>query len=85
MLAADALKLSPSSTVSKISPMPKRPMTAMIKSNPLHESGETEGHAQLAGDDVEADGARMKPIMIETTDLRGLPPPNPTKPEKVRS
>src|SRR6476660_4665566 len=45
----------------------------------LHESGETEGHAQLAGDDVEADGSQNEPDHDRDYGFKGIAAAQPHK------
>ena len=65
--------------------MPKRPMTAMMKSKPLISSVMPKVRRNWPVTMSSPTVARMKPIRIDTSDLSGLPPPSPTKLEKVRN
>src|SRR5437870_11433678 len=79
------LKLSPSSTERRISPIPKSPITATMKSNPFIKSTNPNVIRSWPVTMSSPTAARMNPSRIETSDLSGLPPPRPTKLEKVRS
>src|SRR6266481_3689869 len=85
IFAEAPLKDRPSSMVSRISPMPKRPITATMKSNPFMRSVKPKVIRSVPVTMSSPTAARMKPIRIDTSDLSALPPPSPTKDEKVRS
>ncbi len=55
ILAVLAGERSPSSIDSRISPMPKRPITAIRKSKPAHQLVPAEDQPQLPGDGIDAD------------------------------
>jgi len=77
--------LSPSSTESRISPIPKRPMTATMKSKPFIRSVKPKVRRSWPVTMSRPAAARMKPMRIDTSDLSGSPPPRPTKLENVSS
>jgi hypothetical protein len=79
------LKERPSSTLSRISPMPKRPITAMMKSKPCMSSVTPKVRRSWPVTMSSPTAARMKPSTIEMTVFAALPPPSPTKLEKVRN
>jgi hypothetical protein len=79
------LKLSPSSTLKRISPMPKSPMTATMKSNPFMRSTRPKVIRSWPVTMSRPTAARMNPSTMDTSDFSGLPPPRPMKLEKVRS
>jgi len=85
IFAEAPLNERPSSMVSRISPMPKRPITATMKSNPFMRSVKPKVSRSAPVTMSSPTEARMKPIRIETSDLSGLPPPRPINDEKVRS
>ncbi len=78
-------KASPSSMVSRISPIPNSPMTAMMKSKPFISSVKPKVRRSAPVTMSSPTEARMKPRRMATSDLSGLPPPRPMKDEKVRS
>ena len=76
---------NPSSTESRISPTPKSPMTAMMKSKPFISSVNPNVMRSCPVTMSRPTAARMNPSRIETSDLSGLPPPSPTNEENVRN
>ena len=85
LAGADPWNDSPSSMVSRISPMPKSPMTATMKSKPFISSVMPKVSRSWPVTMSSPTAARMKPIRIDTSDLSGLPPPSPMNDENVRS
>ena len=85
MAAFTPRKDSPSSTESRISPTPKRPMTATMKSKPFISSVIPKVRRSWPVTMSRPAEARMKPSRMDTSDLIGLPPPRPMNDEKVRS
>ena len=85
MRAEAPLKASPSSMLKRISPMPKSPMTATMKSKPFMRSVIPNVMRSWPVTMSSPTAAMMKPSRMETSDLSGLPPPRPMKDEKVRS
>ena len=86
LIFADApLKASPSSMVNRISPMPKSPITATMKSKPFMRSVTPKVIRRVPVTMSSPTPAMMNPIRIDTSDLSGLPPPSPTNDENVRS
>ena len=79
------LKLSPSSTLRRISPIPNSPMTATMKSKPFMRSTKPNVIRSWPVTMSSPTAARMNPSTIETRDFSGSPPPRPMKLEKVRS
>ena len=65
--------------------MPKRPITATMKSKPFMRSVMPKVRRSWPVTMSSPTAARMKPIRIDTSDLSGLPPPSPTNDENVRS
>jgi hypothetical protein len=63
--------------------MPNRPITAIRKSKPLQQLGEAEGHAQLAGHRVHADGGQREAQHHRREVLIGGSLLMPTKLQKV--
>ena len=76
---------NPSSTDSRISPIPKSPMTATMKSKPFMSSVKPNVIRSWPVTMSSPTAARMNPTRIETSDFSGLPPPSPTKLENVKS
>src|SRR5437899_7695277 len=85
IFAEAPLKDRPSSMVSRISPMPKRPITATMKSNPFMRSVKPKVSRRAPVTMSSPTAAMMKPMRMDTSDFMGFPPPSPTKDEKVRS
>src|SRR3954467_13914936 len=79
MPAAPPLKLSPSSMVSRISPMPNRPITAMRKSKPLSNSVKPNVRRSWPVTESSPTAASAKPIIIAATVLNGGSLLSPTK------
>ena len=65
--------------------MPKRPITATMKSKPFIRSVKPKVKRSAPVTMSSPTTARMKPMRMETRDLMGLPPPSPMNAEKVRS
>ncbi len=59
-LALAPLNARPSSSVSRISPMPNKPITAIRKSNPGQQALRTESKTQRAGHRVSTDGSQRE-------------------------
>ena len=76
---------SPSSTVRKISPSPKSPITATMNDMPRMSSIEPNVSRSRPVTTSSPIAPRMNPSTIETNDFTGLPPPSPMKLEKVSS
>src|SRR5215831_18834211 len=75
MRAEAPLKARPSSMLRRISPMPKSPMTATMKSKPFMRSVIPKVMRSWPVTMSSPTAARMKPMRMDTSDLRGLPPP----------
>ena len=71
--------------VNKISPIPKSPMTATMKSKPFISSVMPNVRRSWPVTMSSPAAARMKPMRMDTSDFSGLPPPSPMNDEKVRS
>ena len=65
--------------------MPKRPITAMMKSKPFIRSVIPKVIRSWPVTMSSPTAARMNPSRIDTSDLSGLPPPRPTKLENVNN
>jgi hypothetical protein len=79
------MKASPSSIVSRISPIPNRPITAMRKSNPRSSSFQPKVRRSCPVTVSRPTEARAKPSIIEAIVLNGDSLPMPTKLQNVRS
>src|SRR5256886_8664183 len=77
--------LSPSSTLTRISPIPKSPITATMKSNPDISGVSPNVILSCPVTMSSPTAARMRPTTMEMNDLTGAPPPSPTKLENVRA
>src|SRR5882672_2003597 len=77
-------KLNPSSMVSRISPMPNRPMTAMRKSKPLSSSVDPNVSRNCPVMESSPTAASAKPIIIAAMVLNGGSLLNPTKLQNAR-
>jgi hypothetical protein len=77
-------KLSPSSMVSRISPIPKRPMTAIRKSKPESSSVMPKVSRNCPVTASRPTAASEKPIIIDTIVLNGGSLLRPTKLQKAR-
>src|SRR5882672_5778149 len=77
--------LSPSSTLTRISPIPKSPITATMKSNPDISGVSPNVILSCPVTMSSPTAARMRPTTMEMKDLTGSPPPSPTKLENVRA
>ena len=76
-------KFRPSSIDKRISPMPKRPITAMRKSKPRISSGWPKVSRSWPVTVSMPTAARAKPSAMATMILNGEPLPMPTKLQKV--
>ena len=83
-LAALPRKLRPSSIVSRISPMPNRPMTAIRKSKPLSICGKPKVMRSWPVIWSRPTAPSAKPSIIEATVLNGGSFDSPTKLQKAR-
>src|SRR6267378_4250982 len=77
--------LSPSSTLTRISPIPKSPITATMKSNPDISGVSPNVSLSCPVTMSSPTAARMRPTTMEMNDLTGSPPPSPTKLENVKA
>jgi hypothetical protein len=77
------LNSSPSSIVSRISPMPKRPITAMRKSKPFSSSMCPKVRRSWPVTVSRPTAASANPIIIAATVLKGVPLAMPTKAQNV--
>ena len=71
--------------VRRISPIPKSPITATMKSKPFMRSVKPKVRRSAPVTMSRPTEAMMKPSRIDTRDLSGLPPPSPMNEENVSS
>jgi len=77
-------KLKPSSMVSRISPMPNRPITAIRKSKPVSNSVKPKVNRSCPVIESSPTAASAKPIIIAAMVLNGGSLLRPTKLQKAR-
>src|SRR5512146_845920 len=83
ILAEAPLNSSPSSSVSRISPMPNRPITATRKSNPVSSAWVPKVRRRVPVTESEPTAASAKPSIIDASVLNGGSLLMPKKAQKV--